>query len=139
MTLMGAQVVSAEDMGQAKVIELKGSAMVMKGGSSDWMPLQEGAILQEGDSIKTGAESEARIELVGNKRTADVMVRAESEFKINALRHNAGTDTDTTQLDVEIGSVLVKAEKLVGDSRFEVKTPSSIVGIRGTTFEVIVS
>ena len=129
----------AEDAGQAKVVGIKGDVKFLKAGAYDWAVLQQGMILSEGDAIKTGEDGEAKLELIGTKKTADVTVRKSSEFQIKTLRQDKGSSTDSTLLDIEVGSVLVKAEKLIGESRFEVKTPTSIVGIRGTTFEVNVS
>ncbi|PIU40652.1 MAG: hypothetical protein COT00_00580 [Candidatus Omnitrophica bacterium CG07_land_8_20_14_0_80_50_8] len=93
-------------------------------------------MLAEGDAIKTGSDAEVRLELVGVAKTADITIRKETEFKFDTFRYNEAAKLDTTLLNVGVGSILVKAEKLVGDSKFEVKTPTSIVGIRGTTFEV---
>ena len=43
----------------------------------------------------------------------------------------------TTLLDLAIGKILISAEKLdTPDSKFEVKTPTSVVGVRGTAFSV---
>ena len=129
----------AEEMSQAKAIDVKGDVMFLKAGTSSWESLQKDMILGEGDALKTGKYSEAKLTLFGNGKTGDLLIREESEFNFRTLRHDATAKTDDTQLDIEIGGVLVKAEKLIGTSRFEVKTPTSIVGIRGTTFEVIVS
>ena len=38
---------------QGKVTKISGSAMFKKVGSADWSPLQIGAILSEGDALKT--------------------------------------------------------------------------------------
>ena len=46
-------------------------------------------------------------------------------------------DTSKTLLDLAMGEILIKAQKVHGEkSQFEVKTPTSIVGVRGTTFNV---
>ena len=129
----------AEETRQAKVAGLKGEVKFLKAGASDWAVLEQGMILGEGDSIKTGKDSEVSLEFIGAKKTADVTVKAESEFRLKTFKYDQATQTEDTLLDIEIGNVLVKAEKLVGDSKFEVKTPTSIVGIRGTVFEVQVS
>lgn len=124
---------------QATVMDIQGSAQCLKVGSAEWAPLTPGMVLSEGDKIKTGPESQVRLELMGNAKTAELVVRKDTEFLLSKFRHDEASQIDSTMLDVEIGSVLVKAEKLIGASKFEVKTPTSIVGIRGTTFEVNVS
>jgi hypothetical protein len=73
------------------------------------------------------------------EKTAVLTVRGDTQFTFKAFRHDEATKIDNTLLDLEVGSVLVEAEKLVGASRFEVKTPTSVVGIRGTKFEVNVA
>lgn len=123
----------------ATVMEIKGAVSFMKEGAAEWLPLEKGMVLGEGDKIKTGPDSEATIETAGTAKTALLTVRKGTEFTLKTLRHDASAQLDSTLLNLEIGSVLVKAEKLVGGSRFEVKTPTSIVGIRGTTFEVNVA
>lgn len=131
--------VFATGVSQASVIEIKGEAKFLKNGQTDWVPLEKDTLLTEGDKIKTANGSLVRLMLTGNAKTAELTVREDTEFTFKTFRHDETTDIDNTLLDVELGSVLVKAEKLIGDSKFEVKTPTSIVGIRGTVFEVNVS
>ena len=126
----------AQSSSSAKILDIKGEAMLMKAGTGAWDKLAPTAVLEEGDAIKTGAESEVRLELTGSSKTAELTVRAGTEFRFDTFRFDEATRVDNTLLDVGVGSVLVKAEKLAGDSKFEVKTPVSIVGIRGTQFEV---
>ena len=126
----------AEGSSHAKVLELKGEASFMKAGASIWNKLEPTTILEEGDSVKTGPESEVKLELTGAAKTAEIMVRKETEFKFDTFRHEDTAKVENTLLNVGVGGVLIKAEKLVGASKFEVKTPTSIVGIRGTVFEV---
>ena len=122
---------------QATILDIAGEAKFMKKGDADWKMLEKGMVLSEGDRLKTAPNSQVILNFAGSAKTAEVVVRPESEFAFDTFRHE--DKTDKTLLDVQIGSVLVKAEKLIGDSKFEVKTPTSIVGIRGTTFEVQVA
>ncbi len=124
---------------QAKVISMTGAAHYKAVGTSEWKNLDMGTVLSEGDAVKTGNGCEITMELKGAKKTAEIVVRENSEFVFQTFQHDKETLVDTTLLDVSLGAVLVKAEKLTGSSKFEVKTPTSIVGIRGTTFEVKVA
>ena len=54
------------------------------------------------------------------------------------MKIDEASQVKMTELQIAIGGVLVKAEKLKRESDFEVVSPSSIVGIRGTMFEVSV-
>ena len=133
--LMSAVPVFAMNQDQAMVGSISGQAEFQKAGSADWQKLEMDAILSEGDSIKTAPGSEVTLTLMGAAKTAEIVVRESSQFVFKTFQHDDAA-IDTTLLDVSLGAVLVKAEKLAGDSRFEVKTPTSIVGIRGTMFEV---
>ncbi len=124
---------------QAKAIQLTGDVQYQKAGTSEWMKLEKDALLTEGDTVKTAKGAQAKLELTGNAKTAEIIVKEDTQFTLKIFQHDSSTNIDNTELDVDIGDVLVKAEKLVGDSKFEVSTPTSIVGIRGTTFEVKVS
>lgn len=129
----------ADSSDQAVVLDIRGEAQYKKIGTEDWLPLTKDVILSEKDAVKTAIDSEVDLELKGASKTAEVVVRPNTEFVFDTFKHDSASLKDTTLLDVSIGGVLVKAEKLIGESKFEVKTPTSIVGIRGTTFEVNVS
>jgi hypothetical protein len=129
----------AQQFDQAKVLDIRGQGQYLKAGTAEWVELKNDIVLTEGDSVRTDKDSEVVLELTGSRKTAELVVREKSEFLFKTFNHEPGTELDNTLLDVTIGAVLVKAEKLLGDSKFEVKTPTSIVGIRGTTFEVQVS
>lgn len=129
----------AEELSQATVKDIRGEAKFLKSGSADWSKLELGTVLSEGDALKTAIDSQITLTLTGAAKTAEITVRPESEFVFKKFHHDAVNRVESTLLDVQLGGVLIKAEKLIGNSKFEVKTPTSIVGIRGTTFEVQVS
>ena len=60
-----------------------------------------------------------------------------SQLMLRELKKDKRTGTENTLLDLAVGKILVKAQKLRDpDSKFEVKTPTSVVGVRGTNFSV---
>ncbi len=129
----------AGEPSRATVKEIKGEAKFLKSGSTDWQKLEQGTVLSEGDALKTAIGAQVTLTLTGAAKTAEITVRPESEFVFKKFHYDGTSQAENTLLDVQLGGVLVKAEKLIGESKFEVKTPTSIVGIRGTTFEVQVS
>jgi hypothetical protein len=53
------------------------------------------------------------------------------------LLQDKDKETQRTLLDLSIGEILIQVDKLQAEkSSFEVKTPTSMVGVRGTTFSV---
>jgi hypothetical protein len=98
-----------------------------------------GMILKEGDMIRTMAGSWALLNVDGHAETATVEVKENSQLKMAQLLENKDASSQSTLLDLALGEVLIKAKKLHSEkSKFEVKTPTSIVAVRGTTFSVAV-
>lgn len=122
----------------ASIMDVSGTVDV-KIASADWAPAKKGMILNMGDTIRTKAGSWAVVNLDGNGETASVEVKEKSQMRLAELYEDKQAATESTLLDLALGQVMVKAKKLHSDkSRFEVKTPTSIVGVRGTTFSVSV-
>jgi len=120
----------------AKIASLSGTAEIKRIGQAVWSPASTGMVLSEGDTLKTAAGSWALLN-VDNGKIAMVELKGGSQMLIAELAADPQTDTSQTLLDLAIGEVLIKAQKVHGESsKFEVKTPTSIVGVRGTTFNV---
>ena len=125
---------SAETPRDVLVTALSGNVEHQKQGGGDWLPLAPDALLTQTDVVRTGDNSTCTLLFKGMKQ-ATVEVRPNSMLELITV--NTADSGDSTELDLSIGAVLVKAEKLQsGSSSFEVRTPNSIVGIRGTEFEV---
>ncbi len=120
----------------AEITSLNGTAEVRQAGQDGWVPAKVGMVLSEGDTIKTAPSSWALLNVDAGK-IATVEVKASSQMLISELMADPTVDTSKTLLDLAMGEVLIKAQKVHGEnSKFEVKTPTSIVGVRGTTFSV---
>jgi hypothetical protein len=125
---------AADTARQAKVISSSGDALIKKSGGAAWLPVKADMIVNQGDTIKTGKSSEAVLNLGG---AGNVEVKESSQLSIAQLVQNSATGNKKTLLDLAMGEVFIKAEKLHGkEEKFEVKTPTSIVGVRGTKFSV---
>jgi len=121
----------------ARIMSLEGNAEVKPAGGSSWSPAQSGAILNEGDTLKTGEKSMAVLDIGDKGEVGTVEVSEGSQLLLSAMTVDKKEGTSRTLLDLAMGEVLVKAQKVSGEgSKFEVKTPTSIVGVRGTTFKV---
>jgi len=118
-----------------KVLDFQGSVDV-KIGKADWTAAKKGDALSEGDMVRTKENSWATVEL---ENAGTVEVKQNSQLKLAELSADKTAGTQKTLLDLALGEVLIKAQKLNSEkSKFEVKTPTSIVGVRGTTFSVAV-
>jgi hypothetical protein len=128
----------AQTIRQGIVENAKGVVEVKKAKEA-WMPVKVGTKLSQGDILRTKGGSSAVIKLEGTSENSTVEMKENTQMKLAELGEDKDAKTQTTLLDVALGSILVKAEKLrAPNSKFEVKTPTSIVGVRGTTFSVTV-
>ena len=122
----------------ATIKEITGTVEV-KPAKAKWMPAKVGMVISQGDTIRTKANSSAILNLDGKAETATVQVKANSQLTLAELVVDPKKNTQKTLLDLPLGAILIKAKKLNSElSSFEVKTPTSIVGVRGTTFAVSV-
>ena len=122
---------------QATVSEMKGNVQVrIQGG--EWQAAEVGMVLQEKDEIRTVEGSSAELLLDEGTSTGKIELLEKSHLKLSQMTVDGVTGEKTTALDLALGKVLVHAEKLQGDSKFQVKTPTSIAGVKGTVFEVSV-
>ncbi len=123
---------------EATILSLQGTVEV-KSGKKPWQKAQKNMVLVQGDIIRTKNKSSATLNVDGTGKKAAVEMKENSQLRLAELKINKADSSETTLLDLALGAVLIKAEKLHSEkSRFEVKTPTSIVGVRGTTFSVAV-
>lgn len=130
------QVLTAEEgVRSATIMNIQGDVHA-KTGNSDWKLATVGMVLYVNDSIKTAENGFAELAL-DNGETGTVEIDSGSVFRLDTMKKDPETGDKTTLLDLAVGRVLVHAQKLKGQSKFEVKTPTSTAGVRGTTFEVV--
>jgi len=119
----------------ARVLDMDGKVTI-RTSDGESKPAEMGMVLHEGDIIKTGSGAFALVKLEGTE-TATVEVNENAQMLLSEMQMDTEAGTQKTLLDLAIGKILIKAEKLHSDkSKFEVKTPTSVVGVRGTTFAV---
>ena len=128
---------SEEAKRTAAIIQVNGEVMVKNAEPEPWVPAKVGDILTEGSFIKTGGNAKAVVNVDGDGKTATIEVSEKSVASFATLVKDTASGMKRTLLDLSVGQVLIKAEKLdTPDSKFEVKTPTSVVGVRGTKFSV---
>ena len=101
----------------------------------EWQAAKDGMTILAGDEVRTAAGATVRV-LLGGGSVGQVEVKEGSFFRINKMETESKTGDKTTLLDLALGKVLVHVEKLQGKSKFEVRTPTALTGVRGTTFTV---
>ena len=121
----------ATDIGQIKVA--KGQATIERGGQA--MPATAGARLQSGDVLKTGADGSVGLTMSDNS-----LLSAGPNSILSLDRYDFDSTTSQGQFDATLqkGSLAVISGRIAKQSpeAMKVRTPSSILGIRGTEFVV---
>jgi hypothetical protein len=133
ITSLAVSALAQMQQGQAKVVAVKGSAQYSEGGA--WMPLKTGTILKAGSVVQTAAGSYAKLTLFDNGKSLEL--DEQTTVGLTKLTcEKTGTDlVIETELNLTAGRVLGNVKKTSNASRYEVKSPVSTVGIRGTTYE----
>lgn len=136
-----------------KVARLKGSARYSTG-NNVWHPVQVGTILHSGMVIQTAADSYvdmtlgeevtsappappgAMMNYSPNSQQEVVRIFADTVLSIDkATSVTTGADEVTeTELDLRSGQILGTVKKQSAASRYEVKVPNGVAGIRGTIY-----
>lgn len=99
--------------------------------------LKAGDNVPEGAILRTGAQDSLSLGLVDNSR---VLVKGDSEVKLESNAERALGKTRSIQLDLRHGAVENEVEKRSSSGgRFEIRTPAGIAAVRGTSFRVAAS
>ena len=137
VALAGALVVSssqAADVGKAVVRSIRGQAQYADG--ANWLPLKVGQALAPGSTVRTANESQ--VDLFMDQNGPVVRLAENTTLGIDKLNfESTGVDTIIeTQLDLKSGRVIGIVKHLASTSKYEIKTPNGVAGIRGTEYDV---
>lgn len=124
----------AVEVGKAVVRAVRGSAQYSEGGA--WLALSTGQVLKPGAVLRTANES--HVDLYMGENGPIVRLMENTTLGIDKLNYEAtGVDTVIeTQLDLKSGRLVGIVRKLSATSKYEVKTPNGVAGIRGTEYVI---
>jgi hypothetical protein len=117
--------------GRAEVRAVKGTATYSTNGGPA-KPLRVGMILRSGSTVRTGSNS--MVDLFLGVSAGVVRVAENSTVAFDKLTlTDTGTDTAVeVQVHLSEGEMYFKVNKLSKASRYEIKMPTGVAGIRGT-------
>ncbi|OQA56572.1 MAG: FecR protein [Candidatus Omnitrophica bacterium ADurb.Bin277] len=113
-----------------------GAGVFVKNRTGRWIPAEEGMVLLPGDELRTAKDAPSVEVILENGEAGRIEVSGGSWLRIPKVEKDPETGDKTTLLDLAVGKMLLKVEALKGDSRFEVRTPTALTGVRGTMFDV---
>jgi hypothetical protein len=144
------------DQGGARVFRLKGGARY-KTGNNDWQPLKVGDVLRSGAVIQTAANSRVDLSMgdssvpVATAAPPSEMISYQPTAEQNVVRiwentllgidkltaTQTGADVVTeTMLDLKAGRITGSVKKMSTASKYEIKLPNGVAGIRGTVYDI---
>ena len=117
--------------GKAEVRAVAGTATYSKDGAPG-QPLKVGTVLTAGTTIKTGPDS--TVDLFLGNSAGVIRIVEKSTLSLDKLAlTDTGADTAVEiQLNLPDGQMFFNVNKLSQASRYEIKVPNGVAGIRGT-------
>ena len=122
---------AADDAGRLKV--LKGAVAIERAGQS--LPATVGMRLQEGDVIKTGRDGSAGVTFNDDSLLS---IGPDSALAIDRFAFDSTTHAGRFDTSLRQGTLSAVSGKIAKQSpdAMKVRTPSTILGVRGTEFVV---
>jgi hypothetical protein len=121
------------DMATGRIKEVKGTVEVLPAGKEQWVPANDETILNEGDTVRSGPDSNA---IAVFEDQVIISVEPESNAELDKLQQTAKKDL-RMKVNVDSGQIWTDVGKLRSKrSKFFVATPSAVTGVRGTVFTV---
>lgn len=112
----------------------EGEVSVMKEGTDDWVPAEQGTTLEVGDALKTSGNSSAKITFFDG---STMELWADTEIEILSLDIACDTGVTTVGLLQTIGTTISRVTAILDPaSSYEVETPSGVVGVRGSGVKI---
>jgi hypothetical protein len=111
-----------------------GAAEVSRNNGKHWKKAEVGAVLAAKSVVRTDANATADIFMGHNGPTVRLM--KETTLSIDKLDVNdLGVEKVTdTQLDLRKGEIVGRVKKMAAASKYEIKFPGGVVGVRGTEY-----
>lgn len=119
---------------KATILRIQGKVFIRLNNDSEWVPAQEGMKLSQDASIKTEKDSwaELRVGMVGGVR-----IKQNTELNLVELS-STSVGSENIILYMNVGEMLVDVRGIDPDSDFQVRTPTTIAGVRGTIYNIAV-
>jgi hypothetical protein len=127
---------AAMEQNKAIVRGVRGSANYSSDRGANWKPLKVGTTLHQNSVVRTAPG--ATVDLFLGDNGPVVRVTEDTTMGIDRLTiDRTGMDkVIETQLDLRNGRILGNVKKLAAASKYEVKTPQGVAGIRGTRYDI---
>ena len=122
---------TGDEIGQIKTVT--GEVIIIR--STVQQPARVGDLLEVSDTLVTGAESSVGVTLIDNSRLS---AGPHSRIELQQFRFNPTTQEGESLTEVKRGTLAIISGQIAKQSpeAMKVKTPTTILGVRGTKFVV---
>ncbi len=118
----------------ARVKFLLGNVQLMRQGKTSWSKLRFNQRVFEGDRIRTALN--ARVELQMPDGSV-IKINENSMFDVKEIRTPQNEREDKMKFTLWVGSIFAKFQKIIEQRQSrEVESPSAVVAVRGTEFDM---
>ena len=114
----------------ATITVLHGNVDAQKG-TTAFAPALDGDLLSTGDVVRANDAGNAVVTFFDG---STLTVQSGAQVKVTSLARTGSGGIQVTILQT-LGKTWASVQKLSGDSKFEIKTPTSTAAVRGTAFE----
>ena len=123
--------INIPDNDEGIIIFISGDVSIREDGK--WYEAVIGDIIKGSNNlVKAGSDSYCEIQF---SNRAVIKIQENSEIDLAVI--NTKTGEANVNLDMKIGTVLCKVQKLTSEESFRVKTQTAVCGVRGTEFIVL--
>lgn len=116
------------------ILKLQGDVLVKLKNKADWISASKDLQLKEGDLIKTALDSWTHLR-IGTLGT--VLLKENSFLDLSTMKLKKDGVNEDIHLHLNKGKLLVNVQGMSKQSEFKTSTPSTIVAVRGTIYEVV--
>jgi hypothetical protein len=128
--LVSAFLVSCREAFAAEAIFVQGKVQMMGSQETEWKDVQVGTTLDIGDTVRTARKSKLDVALDAAKKNVIQL----GEKTLAVLNSESMEEVD--RLNLSRGRVYANLEGIKEGLSFEVTTPSSVAGVRGSSYMV---
>ena len=115
---------------KAQLVIDSGTVQIKNTGGS-WIAAENGMLLYESDSVKTGSNSSASVILF---RSSIIRLDSNTEITLQEILQKEGENS--VKIEQDTGRTWNTISKISGIDNYEVQTPTTIASVRGTSFDV---
>jgi len=120
------------EVAKAQLIIESGTVQIKHEGGT-WISAQNGTLLYQSDTVKTGNNTSASIVLF---KSSIIRLDSNTEVMLQEIFEEEGETSVKIQQDV--GRTWNTISKISGIDNYEVQTPTTVASVRGTAFVVLV-